>query len=227
MSKYLELQYGDAAKRKHNEFPGRLIDFLEEKFSLRGPRTLLELGPGTGDFTKAWRDVGMETHTVDRSGTELTDTKADLSEDEWGCWLKDRHQFDVVFHKNVIEHIRDPEHMMEQTLMLMRPGAVIIVMCPDWRTYMKTFYDDYTHIRPYDVVSLSDLLKASGLENVTCERVYQYPAMWTRPWLRGVATLWRWFTPVEFSLWLSKTTGVQFFRWASQLSLLAYGTKPV
>ena len=221
MTSYIDSQYWDGS-RQLNSYPKRLIRMLIRRFFDRPALTVLELGPGTGDFTEAWRSVGCSVETMDREQV-FPDTH--IVDIEREAWARRVQPVDLVFHKNLIEHVTDPHNLMDQTLMALKPGGLLIVMCPDWRTYMKTFYDDYTHVRPYDVKSLGDLLKVWGFQNVTCERIYQYPPIWDHNWLRPLAFTWRLLVPVEASLWLSNRTGIGFFRWSAQLTLLASGTK--
>jgi hypothetical protein len=78
----------------------------------------------------------------------------------------------------------------------------------------------------FEHLLLQDVLEANGFTEVKVERIYQYPPFWRYPALTILATLWRWITPVEFSLWLSNRTGWGCFRWSSQLTLLATARRP-
>jgi SAM-dependent methyltransferase len=221
---YLRVQYS-LDRQPLSRFPDALVGLLMAMGLVERHRPLLELGFGRGDFLRAWRRAGVIARGADldcQFEREQTD-EADIARQRWPYPAA---AFDVVFSKSLIEHIAEPAHMMLETWRVLRPGGRLIVMTPDWRTYMRTFYDDYTHVRPYDQVSLADLLAAYGFSQVRCTRIYQYPALWPPTPLRPLAVLWRWFVPVEFSLWLSRTTGCGFFRWASQLSVLAVGNKP-
>ena len=220
---YLGTQY-PTTRQPYTDYPLQLVTHLEEVAGLSKFRlgALLELGCGRGDFVKAWRLLGYVTNGVDREAVLEHVIQVDLAKDPIPMLSG---SYGTVFSKSLIEHLSDPSNMLNEAKRVLKPGGTLIIMTPDWRTYMKTFYDDYTHVRPYDVVSLRDLLEAHGFKDVTSTRMYQYPALWYHPRLAWAATLWRWLTPVEFSLWLSKVTGIQFFRWASQLTILAIGRK--
>ena len=47
---------------------------------------------------------------------------------------------------------------MKESWRVLKPGGRLIALTPDWKSQMKTFYNDYTHVRPYTVDSLGDLL---------------------------------------------------------------------
>ncbi len=218
---YLSIQYA-ADRQPASTFPAQLVAHLMPRPK---PRNLLEIGFGRGDFLLAWNTAlwpGIATG-VDLEPSKITGTLVVDVERQDLPFSSD--SFDVVFSKSLIEHLRDPERFLDEALRVLRPGGTLLLLSPDWRTYMRTFYDDYTHVRPYDQVSLADLLASRGFCEVDCERIWQYPPLWRHRWLRPLAWLWRWCVPVELSLWLSRWTGCGFFRWSSQLTLLATATK--
>jgi SAM-dependent methyltransferase len=224
---YLELQYSLERQLK-SDYPDQLVAYLYHRLrlnlgwsSLGGRKArIVDFGCGRGDFTLAWgRLIPSEVCGVDRESGHL---QADFDQP---AILLDLAEIDLVFSKSLIEHLWDPTRMLQEARRILKPGGRLVILCPDWRSYMRTFYDDYTHVRPYDQVSLGDVLRANGFSEVSCSRIYQYPPIWRWPALGVVATLWRWLIPIEVSLWLSRKTGISFFRWASQLTLLAAATK--
>jgi SAM-dependent methyltransferase len=218
MTSYLAVQYS-MARQPMTDFPSLLIDMLIRRCGLE-PSLMVEVGPGRGD----WVQRGFQVIPVDFEHLLPGTMSVDLERDRWATRLG-RH-VELVFQKSVIEHLHSPTLMLRECHNALMPGGLLILMCPDWRTYMKTFYDDYTHRQPYDHVSLQDVLEANGFTEVKVERIYQYPPFWRYPALTILATLWRWITPVEFSLWLSNRTGWGCFRWSSQLTLLATARRP-
>jgi SAM-dependent methyltransferase len=222
VSSYLQIQYAED-RVPRTGFPSRLTEWLAVKFGILRGDELLDVGCGRGDFLRAWQG-NCRAWGLDQDPQAEDIDRVDLMS---GRWPWPDTGVDVVFSKSVIEHLPDPGRFLKETYRVLRPGGRIIVMTPDWRTYMRTFYDDYTHVRPYDRVSLADLLTAAGFWCVEVERIYQYPPMWDWPALRPLAWLWRQLAPVELSLWLSSCTGCGFFRWASQLTLLGSGVKPL
>lgn len=221
---YLDVQYSEARQPK-TDFPEELIAMLREKLGLYGDEVLLDVGCGRGDFTEAWNggrylSNRQKASGMDRLGNPTYRAKAD------GEWPVPQGSLDVVFSKSTIEHLDNPYRMLFEAYAALRCGGKVVVMTPDWRTYQLTFWDDYTHRQPFDVVSMRDILIAAGFQCVTSEVIYQYPAAWRSPTLRALFTLWRWFVPLRFSLWLCDKTGLRWPKWASQLTVLASGIKP-
>jgi SAM-dependent methyltransferase len=223
MSSYLQIQYSRERVPK-TRFPDDLVQWLRRKYRIRWDAFVLDVGCGRGDFLDAWRRMGHAVMGVDREPVRAEIVRLDISRRSLPL---EPNKVDLVFSKSLIEHLADPRRMLAEAQRVLKPGGRIIVLTPDWRTYMRTFYDDYTHVRPYDQVSLADLLLAAGFRCVEVERIYQYPPLWDWPALRPLAWLWRQLAPVELSLWLSSCTGCGFFRWASQLTLLGSGVKPL
>ena len=138
--------------------------------------------------------------------------------------IKD-NTFDIVYHKSVLEHVYKPANLMKETYRILRPGGKLIILTPDWHTQWKNFFEDFTHSRPYDVMALSDLLKIYGFNKLTVERFYQLPIVWKYPAIKLISKILQLVTGVYSGRWLTKKTGIKFFRWSVELMLLGYGEK--
>lgn len=215
---YRDVQYGQS-RVPRTDFPERLARMLRDSLCLPLQASLLDVGCGRGDFTDGWRSVGMRAVGMDR------EAPADLVGDVNSRFPAEDCSFDVVFSKSLLEHLPSPTNMLAESFRVLKPGGVLILMTPDWRTYMLTFFDDYTHVRPYDVVSSCDLLRSVGFSYVSSELVYQYPAQWSRPWLSVLFWLWRNLVPLRAALALHRLTGWGWPKWACQLTVLAVGRK--
>ncbi len=216
---YLDVQYSQARMPESN-YPQQLVDYLRRKLGISSYDHVLELGPGRGDFLKAWMNRVGHVAGLDRDGkwggTDLTKDRFPMNS----------ASFDVVFSKSVIEHMWDASHMLSEAKRVLRPGGWLIVMTPDWRTQQTTFWDDYTHCRPYDVVSLHDAVSAAGFVDVQTCTFYQYPPIWRRPALKWAATALRQVLPVPTARWLAKKTGFSFVRWSCELTMLCIARSP-
>ena len=137
----------------------------------------------------------------------------------------DDGSFDVVYHKSVLEHMYDPGNLMRETIRVLKPGGKLIILTPDWHTQWKNFFEDFTHSRPFDVMALSDLLKIYGFKNTITEKFYQLPVLWKMPAMKVFSKLLQLIINVYGGRWLTKITGIKFFRWSVELMILGYGKK--
>lgn len=219
---YLKIQYGTDRVPK-TSYPEKLIARLVKEMHIV-PGKMAELGCGRGDFAEAWIKAGFTLIGIDREvGSKNFDVlKVDISKERLPL---SSGAYGLIFHKSLLEHLSDPDNMMRESYRVLERHGKLCIMCPDWRTYMKTFYDDYTHVRPYDKVSLKDLMEHYGFEDVTVKVIAQYPAAWNSRLVRAAMWVTRQVLPVELALWLSEKTGIQFFKWSCQLTLLGIGYK--
>lgn len=77
----------------------------------------------------------------------------------------------VILALHLIEHLDHPRHFLGEVYRLLRPGAHVYLVTPDWRKQMKTFWRDPTQRHPYDRISIARLL-----------RIHGYNDVWTSPW---------------------------------------------
>lgn len=68
--------------------------------------------------------------------------------------------FDGIVAKDILEHLLYPKRAMGEINRVLQLGGILIATVPDMKA--KTFWDDYTHIRPFSKTSLTNLLTDSG-----------------------------------------------------------------
>jgi hypothetical protein len=91
-------------------------------------------------------------------------------------------------------------------------------MTPDWESTHQKFYDDYTHVSPFTIVSLENIQLAAGYNDVKVYKFRQLPMVWKYPVLNNFCTMISPFIPVR--------TKVPFLRWSRELMLVGSGRKP-
>jgi len=69
---------------------------------------------------------------------------------------------DLILMLHVIEHIRDPSHLMSECVRALKRGGGLYVRTPNIKKIGHSFWDDYTHVRPYTPEALAGLAHASG-----------------------------------------------------------------
>lgn len=227
---YLGVIY-DRTRTPETDYPRALADHLCRRFGLSDGGRLLEIGCGRGDFLRAFRAAGMNGEGVDREQSAAS-LSPDLAPFIRRCDVTseplpfDDAAFDVVYHKSLLEHMWDPMPLMRETWRVLKPGGALLVLTPDWRTQYRTFYEDFTHCRPYDVTALTDLLAICGYERCVCEDFRQLPGVWNSAALRWLSAAVGSCLSVHLARRMTAATGVKFFRWSAELMVLGYGVKP-
>ena len=185
----------------------------------------MELGCGRGDFISAFKRAGLRCFGVDLEpvilpGIEVR--KCDLSKDSLPF---EDESFDVVYHKSVIEHVYQPDHLMDETRRVLKKGGKLIFLTPDWERGFKIFYEDITHRRPYNTTAVKDLLFMWGMQEISAEKFYQYPLFWRWPFLKFLGVLFNPFLSVKLARWLTRKTKLKFFQFSIETMVLGYGIK--
>jgi 2-polyprenyl-3-methyl-5-hydroxy-6-metoxy-1,4-benzoquinol methylase len=99
------------------------------------PGRLLDVGAGPGFLLTAAQARGWEA-----VGLELNDWAASYARDEVGVDVQTGEltaasyageQFDAVTMMDVIEHVTDPDDLLEQAARLVRPGGALALLTPD------------------------------------------------------------------------------------------------
>jgi 2-polyprenyl-3-methyl-5-hydroxy-6-metoxy-1,4-benzoquinol methylase len=106
-------------------------------------KSVLDVGAGTGDFlsickNNTWTTLGVEPSAVARGiakekGIYL---KTNLSE------IKDQ-QFDVISLWHVLEHVENLKETIIKLKSLLKPGGVIVVAVPNYKSNDAQFYKEY------------------------------------------------------------------------------------
>ncbi len=66
---------------------------------------------------------------------------------------------DGIMCAHLMEHIADPEQAFREFARILRPDGILIVRVPP---FDASFYDDWTHVRPYTKKTLTRLATATG-----------------------------------------------------------------
>ena len=186
MSDYVTVVYNEQ-ERPFTNYPEQLTRYFVNRFSLRKGDKILDIGCGRGEFLKGFIRCGLNGYGVDQSlkakeicpGAEIIQTDIECNPLPF-----DNNSFNYVFSKSVLEHFYYPEKIVQEIYRVLLPRGFVITMVPDWKSIYKTsFYDDYTHRTPFTLISLRDIFRIHGFNDVTVERFRQLPFLWTAPWL--------------------------------------------
>ncbi len=102
--------------------------------TVRG-RTVLDIGGGAGYFTSEFRSRGAHCYLFELDAGEMTsrgETPAGAVLAD-GYWLPVRDGgADVCVSSNVLEHVRDPNGLIEEMVRATRPGGLIYLSFTNW-----------------------------------------------------------------------------------------------
>jgi SAM-dependent methyltransferase len=220
MSDYLTVVYNEK-DRPYSSYPSKLCGYLFETFTMTKGMKLLEVGCGRGEHLRGFKDLGLAVCGVDIS-KESADYQPDLPiricDVEKSGIPYEGGYFDIVYSKSLIEHLHNPQAYLSESYRVLVPGGLLLTLVPDWEANYKIYFDDYTHQRPFSKVSLQDIYKASGFENVSVCKFRQLPIVWRYPVLNLFCKAISPLVPVR--------TKNKFLKWSRELMLIGSGRKP-
>ena len=76
--------------------------------------------------------------------------------------------FDLIICSHMIEHLSNPDLLINELERILRPGGIIFLKTPDIKYVKWNFYDDFTHVRPYTKNSLLKVVESQNLKIINC-----------------------------------------------------------
>ena len=104
---------------------------------------------------------------------------------------------------------------------MLKPGGLVVTLCPAWEYNYRNYFDDYTHRTPFTITSLRDIFLIYGFDDVEVEFFRQLPSVWKRPWLILATELTRFLTSASFK------SHSKWVRFSKQIMLLSSAIKPI
>ncbi len=135
--------YWDSAPAEEiYESVGDLAAELASRRDLAGAR-ILEVGAGSGRDSLNLAELGARVTVLDYSPSALrvvaTHDKAgklSLSRGDALALPFPDDSFDIVFHQGLLEHFRDPRHLLAENARVLKPGGLLLVDVPQrWHVY--------------------------------------------------------------------------------------------
>ena len=232
MSNYLEtIYFRDEYSEK--AYPQKLCNYIVEKYLEKHNndivgKHLLDIGSGKGNHLVGFNRKGIKCFGMDKRDecVEILDDfeirECDIESEPFPF---KENSFDFVFSKSVLEHVSNADNFLSETIRVLKPGGLAILMCPDWGTQYKIFWDDYTHVKAWTRKGLQDALVMHGFNDVNVSLFRQLPIIWKYPILRILCDItsvlpesFKWKDNEEklFRTWI---------RFSKEKMLLATGTK--
>lgn len=228
--KYLESLYSDD-KRPPSTYPKKLANYLSKKYIPKKNAKLLDLGCGRGDMLKAFSELGYEGLGLDlspisqESCAPIEVRLANLEEDSFPFR---EGEFDYIFSKSVIEHLREPMHCINESYRILKQEGKAIFMTPSWKhNSWGPFYLDHTHVTAFTRFSLKNCMEMAGFRDVSVIYFYQLPFLWEASCLhfipRIIAASKISYWPMEDLKWPQAVN--KLIRFSNEVMLVAIGKK--
>ena len=221
---YVDVVYNEV-DRPFTAYPDLLAKYLYQRFGMKKGDALLDLGCGRGEFLRGFMSCGVKGYGADqsRSAEKLCPgaTLKVVNLETEKLPFEDA-TFDFVYSKSVIEHFYYPEKIFNEIYRVLKPGGMILSLCPAWEYNYKIYFEDYTHRTPFMKCSLRDIHRMTGYENIEVEYFKQLPILWNRstPFFKFFSELTRIACPEIFR---RKTKWIRF---SKEIMLLSSATKP-
>ena len=136
-------------------------------------KTILEIGPGYCDFINQIQ--GSKKYAVDVNPEVRTYCASDVNfvPSSFPDSLNIPPQsIDVVFASNLLEHLSEEESswLFEQIQLFLKPEGKLIFIQPNYYYCYRSYWDDFTHVKVFTHVSLSDFLASKGYKVTRVEK---------------------------------------------------------
>ena len=198
-SKYIQEMYPEDKK---NTYPEKLCNFLTRSYLkdyTDKDITFLDVGCGRGIQLKSFMKILRGSfHGVDLENPTIDGVKVVSCNLEKESLPYMDNFFDVIFTKSVIEHVSNTDNFIKEIYRTLKPGGTLIIMAPDWQSQMLNFYDDYTHVKPFTIRSISSALKINGFNNTRVTYFRQLPIVWRYRFLEILCDIISFICPESF-----------------------------
>jgi len=233
MATYLETNYS-RDEYGENDYPQKLCDHLIQgiirpHYNDIANKTLLDVGSGKGSYLVGFSRRGLRVFGLDKraecikTAEQFDIRECDVENEDFPF---EKNSMDLVFSKSVLEHVFNTDNFLSETLRVLKPGGLILLMVPDWGSQHMTFFDDYTHVKAWTRKGLQNAMRIHGFKNVSCIYFRQLPLLWKYPILECISDLIS-VLPESFK-WKDKEEKMhrKWVRFSKEKMLLATGVKP-
>ena len=144
-----------------------ISEFYGNKISLsEGEIQFLDLGCGDQHLRKS-----VEDRNMNYLGLDITDVNFEFDKLPF-----ENNSIDIIVSLAVIEHIENPDNFLSEIFRVLKPGGIVYISTPNWYYSYKEFYNDPTHVKPYNPATLVRILLMYGFNNPKA-----YPGLRCKP----------------------------------------------
>ena len=159
--------------------PGTFCTYeaLRDALKITGGETFLEIGCGSGSFSKFLCDLGLKGVGVDFSKSAIEIAEKTLETEIASGQYKLVHgdvfdlpegftKVDIALSYMVMEHVEDETGFIQKIAKYVRPGGSIILAVPGRKDRWSVEDETVGHLRRYDRGDLQVVMDKSGLTQV-------------------------------------------------------------
>ncbi|MDR1229443.1 MAG: class I SAM-dependent methyltransferase, partial [Azoarcus sp.] len=182
LSGYLRKRLDNMAVKEKQ--PNRHALFLPRVYSLFGlslekQLTVMEIGCGNG-WAISYRNPKIKYIALDRGSVFRTDLESRGIEfheaDVETTPLPVANQsVDLILLNHVIEHIANSDYFVGELHRVLRSNGCLYIRTPNLEKVGWSFWNDYTHVKPFTESSLDHLMRTYGtaelIRNFACQRI--------------------------------------------------------
>lgn len=159
-------------------WPGRRADTEFVAFYQAGRRggRLLDVGCGSGKAVRRLRELGWDARGLELDPVAVEAARAaglPVEQGDLSTAGLPEAAFDVVTLSHVIEHVHDPQALLQECRRVLRPGGRIVVVTPNAESWLHRRYgrlwlglDPPRHLHVFTLASLARLAHAAELQIV-------------------------------------------------------------
>lgn len=138
----------------------------------KGCHNVLDLGCGRGEFLGLMKESGIKALGIDSDPEEIQICRQagyNVVQANIFDYLNSNKGFDGIMASHIIEHMdcKSAYEFVTRCFNVMEPGGVLAIVTPNpenLTAITKTFWLDPTHVRPYPLDYLIELLRGTGFE---------------------------------------------------------------
>ena len=151
-------------RRAHNWLIYNIGDNFLAKFSPLYTGTLYDLGAGESPYKDFFLQYATHYIAVDWSGSYHA-TKADIAADLNKPLPIDSSVADTVVSLSVMEHLCEPQMMLNEAFRILKPGGAMVLQVP-WQWWIHEAPYDFFRYTPY---GLNYLFEKAGFVDINIE----------------------------------------------------------
>ena len=133
-----------------------------------------DVGCGVGDYLIASRHhgIGIDINPYNVEYVKTLGHSAVLIDTD-GRFPLSTNSVDSVVIDNVIEHLYNPDSVLQESVRILKPGGIIVILVPCLKGYSR----DKTHVQYYDRSAIKSILIRYGFR-IVVSRYIPLPLEW-------------------------------------------------